>query len=42
VVLTHRFKVGGFITYKIKGTEFTVNLWPDTITVVPDPALYVK
>jgi len=36
------YSVGGTLSYVIAGTEFSVSLYPDTITVVPDPALNIK
>ena len=36
------YDVGGQINYTVSGVQFTATLLPDTITVVPDPALDVK
>lgn len=35
------YSVGGTFTYELDGTEVSNVLWPDSITVKPDPILYV-
>jgi hypothetical protein len=39
---TRRYNIGGLLTYVVGGGTFTMNLYPDTITVLPDPRLHVK
>ncbi|EDQ89805.1 uncharacterized protein MONBRDRAFT_24936 [Monosiga brevicollis MX1] len=36
------YDVGGEITYTVRGTEFRITMYPDTITVYPDPRLQIK
>ena len=36
-----QYRVGGTLYYTVGGESITVPLYPDTITVKPDPRLYV-
>jgi len=36
-----QYNIGGTLYYTVNGENLTVPLFPDTVTVTPDPRLYV-
>lgn len=37
-----RYRIGGTLYYTVNGENITVPLFPDTVTVKPDPRLYIS